>query len=109
MSAGQLELLEMIAYGLSLCATLVIIGCFLLYSWQTVPQRRYPKGPLSLPFVGNLWTIHKLNVAPEKTCRDLSSRYGDLCMLWYGSSPAVLINDPLAAHELLHKVSATPY
>jgi cytochrome P450 len=28
-------------------------------------------------------------------------------MLWYGSSPAMLINSPLAAHELLHKMSVS--
>jgi hypothetical protein len=98
----------MIKYGLSLCASLAIISSYLLFSWQIFTRRRYPKGPWSLPIVGNLFTIYKLNVAPEKTCQELSSRYDDLCMLWYGSSPAVLINTPLAAHELLHKVGATP-
>jgi len=65
-SAGQLELLEMTAYGLSLCATLVITCCYLLCSWEAVRRQRYPTGPLSLPIVGNLWIIHKLNVAPER-------------------------------------------
>ncbi|KAK4203561.1 cytochrome P450 [Triangularia verruculosa] len=92
----------------SLAAGLVLVWYYrytLLCPQKKTTHPQYPNGPIPLPFVGNIWTIHKLNVDAEKTCRSLGSKYKDLCMLWYGSSPALLVNSPQAAHDLLHQMS----
>lgn len=92
----------MAMYGLWLVFVALLIYRYVLP--QTISWGRYPKGPLFLPVVGNLWVIFKLNIRPEKTCLALAERYGDICMLWYGTAPAVVINSPRAANELLCKV-----
>ena len=91
-------------YDLFLYASFVFFCLYILFLWVGVSRQKYPKGPIPLPLVGNLWTIYQLNVTSEKTCLSLANRYNDLCMLWYGSSPAILINSPHAAHEILHTV-----
>ena len=67
--------------------------------------QEFPEGPISLPILGNIWTVYRFNAAPTAECRRLARRFPDVCMLWYGRSPAVLINSPRAAHEILHKVN----
>ena len=90
-------------FTVCLYVAVTVLLCTLFFR-QILPGHSYPRGPLPLPIVGNIWTVHKLNTDPEKTCQRLSDRYNDLCMLWNGSSPAVLVNSPHAAHEILHIV-----
>ena len=69
---------------------------------------KYPNGPSPWPFLGNIWTVHKLNVKPSQTCRKLQNDYGDMVTVWLGSQAVIFINSPQVAHDLLHKVCCFP-
>ena len=69
---------------------------------------RFPKGPRPWPFVGNIVTMCKLHSDTDKTLLQLAQKFGDVCMLWLGSWPVLIVNTARAAHELLHEVRAIP-
>lgn len=72
--------------------------------WQYRRSSRYPNGPMPWPLVGNIWTVYKLHTDTERLLADLGKRYGDICMLWIGFWPALVISSAEAAHDILHKV-----
>ena len=55
----------------------------------------------SIPTVPNLWGFSATFFL------SLARRFGDFCMLWYGSNPVVIINTPKAARDLLTEVLRT--
>ena len=70
-----------------------------------VQLQKFPNGPSPLPIIGNFWTIRRLHANPDETLRELGQRYGDICMLWLGAWPIIVICKAKAAHDLLHQVS----
>lgn len=65
----------------------------------------YPKGPRTLPVIGNALTFFALNKNPDQTLIHFARKYGAFCMLWLGSQPVVIISSPRAAKDLLDKAS----
>ena len=64
----------------------------------------YPLGPKPLPLLGNYFTISKLQTDADGELRRLARRFGEVCMLWYGSNPVVIVSTPKAARDLLVEV-----
>ena len=60
-----------------------------------------------LPYIGNMWTISGLQVNPGRTCQYLHEKFGDFAVISVGSWPAILINSPEVANDLLQKVANT--
>ena len=67
-------------------------------------KRNYPSGPSVLPLLGNIiyWRRVQKNLEPELL--RLKEQWGDICMLWLGRAPVMVINSPLAAKEILNEV-----
>lgn len=72
--------------------------------WQYKRDSKYADGPTPWPLVGNIWTIYRLHTDTERVLGELGRKYGDICMLWIGLWPAIVINSAEAAHDILHKV-----
>ena len=84
-----------IAAGLLL---LVIISAF------QKSRHRYPQGPRPFPILGNVAILRNLHADPDRQLLRLRDRWGSMCMLWYGSSPVIIVNSPKAAREMLNEV-----
>jgi hypothetical protein len=65
----------------------------------------YPSGPVPIPFLGNVSSFLKLMKNSEKILINMATQYGEMCMLWLGRSPVLIINSPTTAKDLLDKVS----
>ena len=64
-----------------------------------LPQK-LPPGPRGLPVFGSLLELrHDTHLAIDR----LSRRYGDICLLRFGSVPTVIINDPELLQEAFGK------
>ncbi|KAH7446047.1 hypothetical protein KP509_01G035300 [Ceratopteris richardii] len=61
---------------------------------------RLPPGPPALPILGH---IHKLGPHPHKSLQKLSSTYGPLMFLRFGSRPLIVASSPEMAREILQK------
>ena len=92
------------SYALCLCGVMVIVRLYKVLRLCRQSISSLPNGPSPVPILGNIWTVHMLNVSPGQTCLNLRRRYGDLATLWLGSWPVIFINGPQAAYELLQKV-----
>lgn len=89
----------MLFYALS-CALVL-----LLFSWFFLTGTSgYHDGPMPIPLLGNLATVRQLRKDPETTLLMLRERWGDLCMLWFGSQPVLIVNSARAAKEMLDEV-----
>ena len=67
---------------------------------STLPGK-LPPGPRGLPVFGSLLEIrHDTHLAIDR----LAKRYGDVCLLRFGSVPTVIISDPSLLHEAFGKV-----
>lgn len=66
-----------------------------------------PPGPKPWPVVGNLFFLARLFKSPEERLIDIAKKYGSLCMLWFGSSPVLVINTAEDIKQLLDKVRST--
>lgn len=106
----------MYPYGLfsifAICCT-ALVGILFISGGFFVPslrneQTKYPNGPRPLGFLGNFFTLSRLLSSPDQELLSLARRFGDLCMLWYGSNPVMIINTPRAARDLLTEVCRTP-
>ena len=89
--------------------TIFILGFVSLLAASAVSEiargvKNYPPGPRPLLLVGNLRTIRGLQNDPVEPFLALKRRWGGLCMLWFGSQPVVVVNDPKIAKELLNEV-----
>ena len=102
---GVLSYLDM-TYYIAL-ASLIFIFCRCFVRILFYDQGKYPNGPKPLGFLGNFFTLYKLQSNPDRELLSLARRFGDFCMLWYGSNPVVIINTPKAARDLLTEVLRT--
>ena len=65
----------------------------------TLPAK-LPPGPRGLPVFGSLLEIrHDTHIAIDR----LVKRYGDICLLRFGSVPTVIISEPALLHEAFGK------
>ena len=63
-------------------------------------SERLPPGPRGLPVFGSLLKIrHDTHLAIDRVVK----RYGDVCMLKFGSVPTVIISEPALLHEAFGK------
>lgn len=93
------------SYTLAIVFVLAFIGnCYHIYRYRR--DNRWAKGPLPWPLVGNIWTVYRLHTDTERVLERLAKQYGDICMLWIGVWPAIVINSAEAAHDILHKRGA---
>ena len=66
----------------------------------TTLPRKLPPGPRGLPVFGSLLDIrHDTHLAIDRLAR----RYGDICMMRFGSVPTVIVNDPDLLQEAFGK------
>ena len=70
--------------------------------WRNV---KYPDGPQSLPILGNIFFFSALRKRPDQELLRLARKYGEICMLWFGSNPVIVVSSPKLAKELMDKVS----
>ena len=69
-------------------------------SSSPVSTRKLPPGPRGLPLFGSLLDVrHDTHLAIDRLAR----RYGDVCLLYFGSVPTVIINDPDLLQEAFGK------
>ncbi|CAK9159107.1 unnamed protein product, partial [Ilex paraguariensis] len=61
------------------------------------PKKNLPPGPLALPILGNL---QLLKTSPHRTLQSLSSHYGPIVFLRFGSRPVLLVSSPSIAEQL---------
>ncbi|KFX91307.1 hypothetical protein V490_05975 [Pseudogymnoascus sp. VKM F-3557] len=67
---------------------------------------QYPNGPSPLPIIGNIFSFAALKQWPDKELLNIARKYGQLCMLWFGSNPVIIISSPKLAKELMDKRGA---
>ena len=66
----------------------------------TTSPSKPPPGPRGLPVIGSLLDVrHDTHLAIDRLAR----RYGDVCLLRFGSVPTVIINDPDLLQEAFGK------
>ena len=66
----------------------------------TASPRKLPPGPRGLPVFGSLLQVrHDTHLAIDRLAR----RYGEVCLLRFGSVPTVIINDPDLLQEAFGK------
>lgn len=61
-------------------------------------------GPTPVPLLGNILTLKRLKADPDGELLRIRKKWGHICMLWFGTTPVILINHPRAAKELLNEV-----
>ena len=62
----------------------------------TIPPTTLPPGPRGLPFLGSLLEIRRsTHLAIDRLAR----RYGDICLVRFGSVPTVVVSDAPLLHE----------
>ncbi|CAK9154812.1 unnamed protein product [Ilex paraguariensis] len=61
------------------------------------PKTNLPPSPLALPILGHL---HLLKTPPHRTLQSLSSHYGPIVFLRFGSRPVLLVSSPSLAEQL---------
>ncbi|GKV07435.1 hypothetical protein SLEP1_g19214 [Rubroshorea leprosula] len=60
-----------------------------------------PPGPFSIPIIGPLLWLRKLNYEMEPILRKLHTKFGPMITLRIGSRPAIFISDRSLAHQAL--------
>lgn len=65
---------------------------------------QYPNGPSPLPILGNILSFATLKERPDMELLNIARKYGQICMLWFGSNPVIIISSPKLAKELMDKV-----
>ena len=68
----------------------------------TLPPSRnnMPPGPRGLPVVGSLLSVQR---NPHIKFNDIARKYGDVCMIRLGSTPAIIISHPEIVREAFSK------
>ena len=97
--AVDLQPLQMISFGLAVG----VLSLFIICTFQK-SRHRYPQGPRPFPVLGNVGILKNFHTDPDRQLLQLRDRWGSMCMLWYGSSPVIIMNSPKAARELLNEV-----
>ncbi|KAK4362064.1 hypothetical protein RND71_017305 [Anisodus tanguticus] len=81
----------------------VVVASFMIHIWKvskTFNQKRLPRGPWSLPLVGNLHQLMNGRL-PHHTFRSLSQKYGPIFHLRLGELSVVVVSSPEMAKEIL--------
>lgn len=74
------------------------------WTWKSMlynGRHRYPDGPRPLAIFGNVSVLKRLQLHPDRELMSIARRWGDICLLWAGRYPMLLINKPQIAKELL--------
>jgi hypothetical protein len=101
-------------FGLLVIWVTYMVLTHILYSrmksWHSnaSPSKMYPPGPRPLYMFGNIISFSNLLKDPGKGLKEIASKYNKICIFWIGARPVLLINDPIAAKDLLEKV-LTPW
>lgn len=88
----------------------VLVGSILLAaacaSFLSALEERpkLPDGPRRLAFLGNVATLSRLHRNPDQELLRIAQKWGDICMLWCGVTPTIIVNTPKAAYELMTNV-----
>lgn len=85
-------------------ASIAFIFCISFIRALLYDRTKYPNGPKPPGVLGNYFTIAKSQSYPDQELLSLASRFGDVCMLWYGSNPVMILNTPKVARELLAQI-----
>lgn len=87
-------------YAAFLGMTVVAWFCFTL----SCKRQKYPNGPWRWPILGNLVEFKSLKARPDQELLRIAKTYGEMCMLWFGSNPVLIVNSPKVAKEMMDKV-----
>ncbi|XP_027367418.1 cytochrome P450 93A3-like [Abrus precatorius] len=77
-------------------ASIFLLRVIILTKSRT--NARFPPSPRALPVLGHLYLLTKL---PHQAFHKISSRYGPLVYLLFGSKPCVLVSSPEMARQCL--------
>lgn len=74
--------------------------------WILKPDHRdhavkYPNGPRSLGILGNPFSLRRLQTHTDRELIDIARTWKDVCLLWLGLFPILIVNKPQAVKELL--------
>eukprot|EP00794_Sanderia_malayensis_P007699 gene7699-8536_t len=86
----------------TILGAIVLFAVYLFFHTFWRPKD-FPPGPFALPVIGN---IHLLGSEPQKVCKRLSRKYGDVFSMYFGGWKVVIINSIEAANEALIKKAA---
>ncbi len=92
-----------------LCGSLFItVGLAMIapkYAFKTGKEAaQYPDGPHPLPILGNIFSFNALKKSPDQELLRIARKYGQMCMLWFGSNPVIIVSSPKLAKDLMDKV-----
>jgi cytochrome P450 len=57
---------------------------------SSIRPRKFPPGPIGVPFLGHIPFINVKNVG--RSCRKLGKKYGDIFSIFLGTKPVVILN-----------------
>ena len=72
---------------------------------QAMPKRsdmKMPPGPKGLPIIGSMLSLRK---NPHHALARISQKYGDVCTVWLGSVPTVVISHPTLLRDAFSQVA----
>ena len=72
---------------------------------QTMSKRsdlKMPPGPRGLPIIGSMLSLRK---NPHHALARISQKYGDVCTVWLGSVPTVVISHPTLLRDAFSRVT----
>ena len=72
---------------------------------QTMSRRsdmKMPPGPRGLPIIGSMLSLRK---NPHHALARISQKYGDVCTVWLGSVPTVVISHPTLLRDAFSRVT----
>ena len=72
---------------------------------QTMSKRsdmKMPPGPRGLPIIGSMLSLRK---DPHHALARISRKYGDVCTVWLGSVPTVVISHPTLLRDAFSRVT----
>lgn len=92
-----------------LCSSLFIAVCLAMiipkYTFKAGKEAaHYPDGPHPLPILGNIFSFNALKKSPDQELLSIARKYGQMCMLWFGSNPVIIVSSPKLAKDLMDKV-----
>lgn len=93
------------AFYALLTGLILVACCRSLFSFLD-ERPKLPDGPRRLAFLGNVFTLSRMHTSPDRELLQIAQRWGDICMLWCGLTPVIVVNSPKAAYELMTNRSA---